>query len=71
MIMSKVLEIINYFNLDFLFYGKGPHSYLGSAGTVTGAHDVPRDPREKRTRRYLDGRAGSSHCTMAFLNCEI
>ncbi|XP_073926302.1 afadin isoform X8 [Castor canadensis] len=29
---------------------KGPHSYLGSAGTVTGAHDVPRDPREKRTR---------------------
>ncbi|XP_073926360.1 afadin isoform X17 [Castor canadensis] len=28
----------------------GPHSYLGSAGTVTGAHDVPRDPREKRTR---------------------
>ncbi|KAL6040890.1 hypothetical protein STEG23_037866, partial [Scotinomys teguina] len=29
---------------------KGPQSYTGSAGTALGAHDAPRDPREKHTR---------------------
>nr|XP_058145732.1 afadin isoform X3 [Dasypus novemcinctus] len=29
---------------------KGPNSYMGSTGTVIGAHDVYRDPKEKRSK---------------------
>lgn len=38
--------------MTFSFYGKGANSYVGSAGTVFGAHDVYRDPREKPSKRY-------------------
>uniref|UniRef100_A0A452U4B4 Afadin n=1 Tax=Ursus maritimus TaxID=29073 RepID=A0A452U4B4_URSMA len=42
-----------HFNFDFFFYGKGPNSYMGSAGTAVGAHDAYRDPRERLSKRYL------------------
>lgn len=57
--MSQVLEKIKYFNLEFFFHGKGPHS-LESAGTVTGTHDASRDSREKRTRSQDADIPGSS-----------
>ncbi|XP_042528321.1 afadin isoform X12 [Dipodomys spectabilis] len=37
----------------------GPQSYSGSAGTVAGAHDAPRDPREKLARSHDANLAGS------------
>ncbi|XP_049991964.1 afadin isoform X13 [Alexandromys fortis] len=39
----------------------GPHSsYTGSAGTILGAHDASRDPREKHTRSQEADSPGSS-----------
>ena len=38
--------------MTFSFYGKGTNSYVGPAGTVFGAHDVYRDPRERPPKRY-------------------
>ncbi|XP_017652343.1 afadin isoform X10 [Nannospalax galili] len=40
--------------------GRGPHSHMGSAGTATGAHDVPRDPRENHIRSQDADLPGSS-----------
>lgn len=41
-------------------FGKGPHSYSGSAGTVTGTQDAARDLREKRARSQDVDVPGSS-----------
>ncbi|XP_042528314.1 afadin isoform X5 [Dipodomys spectabilis] len=41
------------------YKGSGPQSYSGSAGTVAGAHDAPRDPREKLARSHDANLAGS------------
>uniref|UniRef100_A0A452U3V7 Afadin n=1 Tax=Ursus maritimus TaxID=29073 RepID=A0A452U3V7_URSMA len=41
-----------HFNFDFFFYGKGPNSYMGSAGTAVGAHDAYRDPRERLSKSH-------------------
>lgn len=38
----------------------GPHSYTGSAGTILGAHDASRDPREKHMRSQEADSPGSS-----------
>ncbi|KAL1770318.1 afadin isoform X9, partial [Sigmodon hispidus] len=38
----------------------GPHSYMGSVGTASGAHDAPRDPRERHTRSQDGDLPGSS-----------
>uniref|UniRef100_A0A2K6ER76 Afadin n=1 Tax=Propithecus coquereli TaxID=379532 RepID=A0A2K6ER76_PROCO len=37
-----------------------PNSYMGSAGTVIGAHDAPWDPREKRSKSQEADLPGSS-----------
>ncbi|XP_010637789.1 afadin isoform X14 [Fukomys damarensis] len=39
---------------------KGPHSYSGSAGAVTGTHDAARDLREKRARSHDADMPGNS-----------
>lgn len=38
--------------MTFSFYGKGANSYVGPAGTVFGAHDVYRDPRERPPKSH-------------------
>ncbi|XP_048210407.1 afadin isoform X13 [Perognathus longimembris pacificus] len=60
---TQVLSPDSLFTAKFVAYNEeeeveedcspaGPPSYTGSAGTVTGAHDAPRDPREKLARSH-------------------
>ncbi|XP_021093649.1 afadin isoform X11 [Heterocephalus glaber] len=42
------------------YKGRGPHSYSGSAGTVTGTHDAARDLREKHARSQDGDMPGNS-----------
>ncbi|XP_027256954.1 afadin isoform X11 [Cricetulus griseus] len=66
---TQVLSPDSLFTAKFVAYddeeeedcgSAGPHSYTGSAGTASGAHDAPRDPREKHTRSQDADFPGSS-----------
>ncbi|KAM4866498.1 afadin isoform 9-T9 [Thomomys bottae] len=70
---TQVLSPDSLFTAKFVAYNEeeeeeedcspaGPHSSTGSAGTATGTHDAPRDPKEKLTRSHdtnLPGRSGA------------
>ncbi|XP_051062040.1 afadin isoform X4 [Phodopus roborovskii] len=65
---TQVLSPDSLFTAKFVAYDDdeedcgpaGPHPYTGSAGTGSGAHDAPRDPREKHTRSQDADFPGSS-----------
>ncbi|XP_012880023.1 PREDICTED: afadin isoform X8 [Dipodomys ordii] len=67
---TQVLSPDSLFTAKFVAYNEeeeeeedgsptGPQSYPGSAGTVAGAHDAPRDPREQLARSHDANLAGS------------
>ncbi|EHA98723.1 Afadin [Heterocephalus glaber] len=67
---TQVLSPDSLFTAKFVAYSEeeeeedcslaGPHSYSGSAGTVTGTHDAARDLREKRARSQDGDMPGNS-----------